>query len=149
MAHKGEALVRFNGLEAVNGDGLAVAGAAPRKAPSQVRFAVQSRIDAAAAPTDATFAPALRRGGSAATQAADAPEPADDSGDEAPAAADSAGEESAAEKPAREAAQDAARPIDDEMSALLASLDASAAEPTAHAEAPLDPDLEDLLKSLG
>ena len=141
MAHKGEALVRFNGLEAVNGDGLAVAGAAPKKAPAATRFAVQSKIDVDKARPGAGFAPALRSAGAA-------PESTDDAGEEGaedtPTEADDAAAES--EPPEVEASAPA-----DELSTLLADLDEPAApdgdEPAA--EAPIDPDLDALLKSLG
>ena len=63
MAHKGEALVRFNGLEAVNGDGLAVAGATPKKAPADARFAVQAKVDARGPKVVADTGQALRQGG--------------------------------------------------------------------------------------
>jgi type VI secretion system protein ImpC len=45
MAHKGEALVRLAGLEAINGDGLAAPGGTGRKAPSDTRFALRSKPD--------------------------------------------------------------------------------------------------------
>jgi type VI secretion system protein ImpC len=159
MAHKGEPLVRFNGLEAVNGDGLAVAGAAPKPARGgDARFAVQSRIDAKAAQAGAGFAPTLRRGGAVPATADDASEePAQE------AEADEAAEEPA-EAPPDEAAQGTdesttgeavaeAKAPDDELAALLSSLEeppaAAAAQEEPDKEAPMDPDLAALLKSLG
>ena len=150
MAHKGEALVRFNGLEAINGDGLAVAGAAPKKAPSDTRFAVQSKIDAKSAQRSAGFVPAVRKSGPAtAEEAVDeaAEEPAEEPV-EVPAneSTDDAVDESAAQAPAAEA-----HAPDDELTNLLASLDEPTEpigdEPTA--DATMDPELEALLKSLG
>jgi type VI secretion system protein ImpC len=166
MAHKGEALVRFNGLEAVNGDGLAVAGAAPRKTVAGARFAVQSKIDTSASKPDAGAAPALRKGAASAAPAAPASaavtkavdEVAADSSDD-PLAEEAASERSSAiePEPADEstqstdeaAPQEAAAP-DDELASLLASLDEPAApvDPDPTAEPPMDPDLQALLKSL-
>ena len=164
MAHKGEALVRFNGLEAVNGDGLAVAGATPKKAPSDSRFAVQSKIDAKGAQLDASWARAVRKGGPVA---ATAEEPAEEAADVA-AAAESSSEPAAeaAEETAAEPADEATGAVDDsapqtpadeekapdsELAALLASLDkpAAPAEEAPVVEAPMDPELAALLKSLG
>ena len=164
MAHKGEALVRINGLEAVNGDGLAVSGAAPKKTPAGARFAVQSKIDTSASKADAGAAPGLRKGAAAPAKASAAVNKAVDD-----VAADSSdddlSEEAASEpaaaieqEPADEstqgtdesaAPQEAAAP-DDELASLLASLDEPAApvDPEATAEPPMDPDLQALLKSL-
>lgn len=143
MAYKGQALVRFNGLEAVNGDGLAVAGATPKAAPADNRFSVQTKVGGkGGAQVEAEWAPATRKGAAGAASAppaAAAPAPS--------AAAAAASAEAAA--PAEEAA---AASADDELAALLASLDAPAAapEPAAAAEEPpMDPELEALLKSLG
>ncbi len=174
MAHKGEALVRFNGLAAVNGDGLAVAGATPRKAPAAARFAVQSKVNAKAAKAGDDFAPALRKGGAAPAAAApeakasdeevaEAAEAAEAAANEAPepAADERAGEAiaQAADEPTQDtagaadepAAADASGAPDDELAALLASLEepAAVAEEAADAEPPMDPELAALLKSLG
>jgi hypothetical protein len=157
MAHKGEALVRFNGFEAVNGDGLAVAGAAPKKARADARFALQSRIDTEGAPAAAAYAPTPRRGSAV-------PAPTDEVSDEpaqeaqedevaeaqAEAPPDDSGEGidgSTTEEPAAQA-----KAPDDELAKLLSSLEeapsaAAAEEPGA--EAPMDPELAALLKSLG
>ncbi|MBL8363151.1 MAG: type VI secretion system contractile sheath large subunit [Rubrivivax sp.] len=162
MAHKGEALVKLNGLEAINGDGLAVAGAAPRKAPADSRFAVQSKVGAKGAEVSAQWAPATRKAaaGAATPPPAPAPSPAAAA---APAPATAPAPAAAeppppAEAPAAEAAAEAPAEaaVDDELAALLASLEEPAAAP-ADAEAPpaaaeesgMDPELEALLKSLG
>ena len=152
MAHKGEALVRFNGLEAVNGDGLAVAGAAPKTAPpGDARFAVQSKIDTKAA---AGAAPAPRKSRAMAPPAEEpAQEPAEDAAAES---ADDAtpeptqGPANEPSEPIEERATEPAAAADDELAGLLASLDAPAAAPGSEtAEPAMDPDLEALLKSLG
>lgn len=150
MAHKGEALVRFNGIEAVNGDGLAAGGAAAKKAaPAGARFVVQSKIDtkaAAAAPSDV---PAARRGGAPAAA------PVAESADEAVEGEAEAPSDELAESAEEEGAPAAAAGGgDDELSSLLASLDegdkgAESAEEPAAAEPAMDPDLAALLKSLG
>lgn len=165
MAHKGEAQVRFNGLEAVNGDGLAVAGATPKKATADARFALQSKIDARGAKAAAVMGLALRQGGARPVeQDEDVDAPAEDGDDEgadaeanadaeADAAADTLAEGSADGLDASdiEAPTQPAKAPDDELSSLLASLDEPSAssgnEPSG--EAPMDPDLADLLKSLG
>jgi type VI secretion system protein ImpC len=162
MAHKGAALVRFNGLEAINGDGLAGAGAAPKKAPSDSRFAVQSKtnakgalvVSAKGAQVGATWAPALRKGAAAAAVEADdgaAEQTADAEDEPAPDAAEEvvdAGNEADVESPAED---DASSGGDAELSALLASLDepAAGAEKDPGAEPAMDPDLAALLKELG
>jgi hypothetical protein len=119
---------------------------------------VQSRIDAKAAQAGAGFAPTLRRGG-ALPAAGDVGtgEPAQE------AEADEAAEEPA-EAPPDEAAQGTdesttgeavaeAKAPDDELAALLSSLEeppaAAAAQEEPDKEAPMDPDLAALLKSLG
>lgn len=145
MAHKGEALVRFNGLEAINGDGLAVSGAAPKKAPGDSRFAVQSKVGAKGAQVDATWAPAARKGGAAPA----VPTATGTAAAQAPTA--SATPAAPAEEPASAVAATATEAPDDELAALLASLDepaAPAADQT-QAEPAMDPELEALLKSLG
>jgi type VI secretion system protein ImpC len=155
MAHKGEAMVRFNGLEAVNGDGLAVSGAAPRRpAVSGARFAVQSKIDASATRTPAGAAPAVRKGsipaardepaGAAVEESAEEPvEETSDRGDELPAAS---AQETRSSAP------------DDELAAVLDDADerpapaedvSAPAEDAEAGEAPMDPELAALLKSLG
>jgi type VI secretion system protein ImpC len=141
MAHKGEALVRLAGLEAVNGDGLSGGNAVARKA-SDSRFAVQSKIDRTGAQVSATFAPATRQATGAAASAA-APAPAAAPATE-PATEPAA--EAAAESPAEAPAEAA---VDDELAALLASLEEPAAPEAAAEEPPMDPELEALLKSLG
>ena len=160
MAHKGEALVRFNGLEAVNGDGLAVAGAAPKRAVSDARFAVQSKIDAKGAQASARFAPAVRKGSvaPAGDEAVDEPvaEPEEavaetsDSADESvPAGADESVSADADESAS--ASVDGSSAPANELAALLAEADEppAPAEDEPAAEAPMDPELAALLKSLG
>jgi type VI secretion system protein ImpC len=155
MAHKGEALVRFNGLEAINGDGLAVAGAAPKKAPSDTRFAVQSKIDAKGEQVSAGFAPAVRKGGPVlADEPVDEPaeEPVDEPAEEPVPEPEGIVDETEVvdESAARAPTAEAGAP-NDELANLLASLDEPAEpvgdEPTANAT--MDPELEALLKSLG
>ena len=144
MAHKGEPLVRLAGLLAVNGDGLAAAASAPRKKPSDSRFAVQSKVDAKGAQVTATFAPAQRSAGAPGAAALASQQPGSEAADHAdmPAAEAAA---AATETPA-----DATTAADDELSALLASLEEPApAATSATEEPPMDPDLEALLKSLG
>jgi type VI secretion system protein ImpC len=166
MAHKGQALVRFNGLEALNGDGLAVAGATPKKASGSSRMAVQSKIDTSqTALRDATAGLVVRKGGAVPraapepAQEADAPgeEPVSASGEEPVGASGeepvSASREEAAEAVAedRQDAVGESAPVpaaegaapDAELTALLATLEQPAQD------APIDPDLQDLLKSLG
>jgi type VI secretion system protein ImpC len=172
MAHKGEAMVRLSGLQAVNGDGLAAPGGAPRKAPGDSRFALRSKAGADDAKVD--WAPARRGAGSVAVTSAPMalaqPEPAeaalqmdepvseaaadpaddatataadDDAGAAAPVAEAPAAEQPAAAEPASEMS---------ELDALLASLDDEPAPAEAGAAPPedaLDPELEALLKSLG
>lgn len=161
MAHKGEGMVRFNGLEAVNGDGLAVAGAAPKKASSGARFAVQSKIDTRGQPGVAGAAPATRRAGPAPVAAATVEEPVEPTESEAEEAEEASSEEAERVEeptdaddraPAEAPAAGAEAAPDHEMATLLAGLDEPAAsaenEPEA-AEAPIDPELAALLKSLG
>ncbi len=153
MAHKGAALVRFNGLEAVNGDGLAVEGAAPKKAPSDSRFAVQSKVNAKGAQVSATFAPAVRKGGPAAAIATTAPAQDDVVEQTAATARDEPVDEApnAADEPVASAPAADSSPVDDELAALLSSLDepAAAADDAPATEPAMDPELEALLKSLG
>ena len=164
MAHKGEALVRFAGLEAVNGDGLA-AGGAPKKAASTARFTMQAKIDRKRPAGGSTFAPAVRKAGAPAAAAEDeaveeaATEPAAETEIEALEQTDEPALEGSDAQPASDSAEsDAsapavaeAAPADDELTRLLASIDTPAEEPAAEAaeEAPMDPELAALLKSLG
>ena len=158
MAHKGEALVRFNGLEAVNGDGLAVAGAAPSRVPGGARFAVQSKIDVKGAQVDAgDSAPSARKRGGGAPAVAD--EPADEQAEDTPDEASKEGSDEptneSTDEPADAAEESAPRASaaggdapDNELTTLLAGLDEPAADEAA-AEATMDPELAALLKSLG
>ncbi|MBL0089151.1 MAG: type VI secretion system contractile sheath large subunit [Ideonella sp.] len=160
MAHKGEALVRFNGLEAMNGDGLAVAGATPKKAPSAARIALQARIQTQGDERGVGAASTLRKGAPVAAKA-DEPvnEPVDEPSNESvedsqdEPAADSAAaagqlpDDSVDETPAP--SPESAAP-QDELAALLASLEAPAADSAEPgAEPTIDAELADLLKSLG
>jgi type VI secretion system protein ImpC len=165
MAHKGEALVRFSGLEAINGDGLATAGATPRRTSGEARFAVQSKINTAGTQVDADVTPMMRKATSAAPAAAD--EPADEPAEKEPEelsneVSDEPADEPAdgtaesvgvVEEPAPRAPAVRADTPDNELATLLAGLDEPAAEgPTADepsAPAPMDPELAALLKSLG
>lgn len=160
MAHKGEARVRLSGLEAVNGDGLASAAAPTRKA-SNSRVAIGSRD--AAEVVARWSAPARKAGGPGATASA-----APDAVDADDATQDLASEPAGAGQPEIAAAQDSGQDsgqeaeaatgeaaVDDELAALLASLDAPAAEGSAaqanasEEEEGMDPDLAALLKELG
>lgn len=147
MAHKGEALVRLAGLEAINGDGLAAAGQA-RKLPSDSRVRIGT---SASAQVQTDWTPATRGAGTVAmrapaqrlAEAEDGAPPADD-------AVAEASEEEASAAPADDGAGDS------ELAALLASLDndtpapaAADSDGAAAAEPEMDPDLEALLKSLG
>jgi type VI secretion system protein ImpC len=189
MAHKGEGLVRFNGLEATNGDGLRAVGAMPKKAPSAARFALQSKIDTeektasvqraaspvrkrvAAQPSDEAEATEDAREEVAAEASDDPVEEADqvaatddatnpDSDGSSDAASSKAKDDSDAEAASGDGEQrqpaagdEPANAPDAELSALLASLDPASdsgdKEPAAEEEAPMDPDLAALLKSLG
>lgn len=165
MAHKGAALVRFNGLEAVNGDALPVAGAAPKKAASDPRFAVQSKLDVKDGRVRTRSVPTVNLARSRPVQAeADETidEPVDESTPELSDATVDEPAEDAVTSAMEEATGDAdnsstradgaeAGSSDDEMTALLASLDEPAppADDEPSAEAPMDPELAALLKSLG
>jgi type VI secretion system protein ImpC len=153
MAHKGEALVRLAGLEAVNGDGLAAgSGAAPRKAPGDSRSAIGSK---AAEKVSVDWSPAQRGAGTVgvgtaaplvtpAPAAAPAPEP--HATDEAETETSPAAEAPAEAEPAPAESGELS-----ELDALLASLDndAPAADDSAAAAEPaVDPELEALLASL-
>lgn len=137
MAHKGEARVRLAGLEAINGDGLAVAGGAPRKSASDSRLGIGT---AAAERVKTDWTPSQRSAGTVAMSAV-------------PQRLAEASAEPAAQ------AEAAAGSGDAELDALLASLggdEPPAAETPAEAEAAavadepeMDPELEALLKSLG
>lgn len=152
MAHKGEALVRLAGLEAINGDGLATAAGAPRKSASDSRADIGSK-DSQRVKTD--WAPAERTAGTA--QVTSAPQRLDDSDDE-PVAEEAAAEQETAVEPSADDAPAPETPAeggsgDAELDALLASLDSDPA-PAAAADAPaaepeMDPELAALLDSLG
>jgi type VI secretion system protein ImpC len=168
LAHKGEALVRLAGLEAINGDGLATKSGA-RRAPSGSRIAVQGKIDKSAK-SEVDWAPAQRAAGTVAvtgpaqrlapaeTETA-AETDADDARNESTAdalpnaeSAEVAETAETADAPASASAGSGSGDAD--LDALLASLGADetttpAAEPAAGDEPPMDPDLEALLKSLG
>jgi type VI secretion system protein ImpC len=148
MAHKGEAMVRLMGLEAVNGDGLALKEAPARRA-ADTRGSVQTRIGKGGAEVTATWAPAARRGGAAAPTPM-APVESDESA-EADAPVEATSDEAPAEAPAAEA-EAATSSADAELDALLASLDEPAppaSQPETSEESAMDAELEALLKSLG
>ena len=145
MAHKGEALVRLAGLEAINGDGLASATGAPRKSASDSRSLIGT---ASSERVKTDWAPAGRSAGTVGVSA-----PAQRLAEAEQDAASTAENEvdASAEAPA-----DDASAADSELDAMLASLGGdeqstdAAAEPAAAADEPeMDPELEALLKSLG
>lgn len=161
MAHKGEALVRLAGLEAINGDGLAAPGTGQRKPAADSRGAIQTRIGRDSGTAAGGAAVAERRAGTVQTSAvfrtaeADAAEAADAAESEAPAdiAAEAPAPAPADASAGAQAEAPAEAAVDDELAALLASLD-EPATPAAVAEAAaeepaVDPELEALLKSLG
>lgn len=141
MAHKGEALVRLAGLEAVNGDGLAAGGgAATRKLPSDSRGAIGSKVEGK---VNVDWAPAQRSAGTVAVSAITS-RAAEESAEDAQPVDEAAAEESTADEPVSAG--------DSELDALLASLSdepASAPADAPAAEEPeMDPDLAALLASL-
>jgi type VI secretion system protein ImpC len=164
MAHKGEALVRLAGLEAINGDGLAASGSMARKPTGGNRVAVQGKIDKSAK-VSVDWAPAQRGAGtvgvSGPAQSVGAPEEETNESAEVSAneeqpvdaqasadvhASDGADTDSAAAKSSSTS----------ELDDLLASLESSEPAPDKSDEAPaegqdteMDPDLAALLKSLG
>ncbi|MGL6109235.1 MAG: type VI secretion system contractile sheath domain-containing protein [Rubrivivax sp.] len=169
MAHKGEALVRLAGLEAINGDGLAAAGGTARKATGASRVAVQGKIDKSAK-LSVDWSPARRSAGTVSVSAApqrlvEAEEDAEPASVETPETDDAVADEVASSERAERAesvdgGDDAASGESggdtSELDALLASLSSddapastSAADPAAGGEPAMDPDLEALLKSLG
>lgn len=145
MAHKGEALVRLSGLEAVNGDGLATAASSPRKLASDSRFAMQNKPEKSDQ-VNVDWAPAQR---SAGTVSVSAPPQRLAENEPVEAVAEVAGDDMGN-------AVDSGDSGDSELDALLASLgadEASSSEPSAapaaDEEPEMDPELEALLKSLG
>jgi type VI secretion system protein ImpC len=161
MAHKGEALVRLAGLEAINGDGLAAPGGSGRKAPSDTRFALRSKPERDDK-VKVDWSPAQRKAGtvgvaSAPQRLADDTEPTEPASAfeaEATETPSAAAEPTTADGTSSPDVATSAAPADDtsELDALLASLsdDAPAADATAVAgeEPAMDPELEALLKSL-
>jgi type VI secretion system protein ImpC len=163
MAHKGEALVRLSGLEAINGDGLAAPGGMARKPPSDSRFALRSKPEAAGG-AKVDWAPAQRSAGSVsvtsapmkladeATESAAVTESAEDSLEEGTVASADDGVQAEAAAAEPDAPANASASDTSELDALLASLNdepAPAETGDAAAEEALDPELEALLKSLG
>jgi type VI secretion system protein ImpC len=159
LAHKGEALVRLGGLEAINGDGLAAAAA--RKPAAGSRVSLQAKIDKAGK-AGVDWNPAPRGAGTVAVTApARSLAEADDEEDAATAAEATADEDAVNEGAAvddADAGADAGAEGsgDSELDALLASLDDDSApagepapEPAAGEEEDMDPELAALLKSLG
>lgn len=168
MAHKGEGLARFNGLEAVNGDGLSAGIAIAKKVSGDARFGIKSNLDPKTKkkrPENPAEAPeaasALRRGTAAAPvdapgraeadKVAEETENAEEEIVDAATDAADAPEQADAIEPAGEAeaaTEEEAAP-DDELTALLASLDEPAPAGAAEEEEPeMDPELAALLKSL-
>jgi type VI secretion system protein ImpC len=147
MAHKGEALVRLAGLEAVNGDGLASAPAAgARKAPGDSRSAIGSKGDGK---VSVDWAPAQRGAGTVAVNAT----LASGSGEEAPSTDDGFDDDHAsADSGDFGDSGDSGGSGDSELDALLASLGddpAPASDDATADDAGMDADLEALLASLG
>jgi type VI secretion system protein ImpC len=154
LAHKGEALVRLAGLEAINGDGLASAAGAARKPGAGNRIAVQAKLDKTGQ-AGVDWNPAQRGAGTVAVTAparslAEADE--EDAAVEASTAEDAVNEDAAVD----DADAGTAGSGDSELDALLASLDDDSApagepapEPAAGEEEDMDPELAALLKSLG
>lgn len=91
LAYKGEARVRLAGLEAINGDGLAVSGGLERKSPSDSRAEIGSSSSQRVR-TD--WAPAARGGGT--VMISDAPQRLDES-EESPSTEEASMDESSAE----------------------------------------------------
>ena len=167
MAHKGEALVRLAGLEAINGDGLAAPTGAPRPRASDSRArigtAAGERLQTDGAPAARTAgtvvvaAPAQRLERDADTGDTPAADEADLRDDDA--AADTLSPQAdTADTPDTSESPDAADGALSELDALLASLadpappDAGAtleSAPAAEGEDEMDPDLKALLASLG
>jgi type VI secretion system protein ImpC len=159
MAHKGEALVRLAGLEAINGDGLAAPGGTGRKSPSDTRFALRSKPDGDDK-VAVDWTPAQRKAGtvsvtSAPQRLSDGEAPAEAAEAATDAAVEVDAEPTSAETASAQTASPDAGGSEDtsELDALLASLggDSPPAEAgTAAGEEPeMDPDLAALLKSLG
>jgi type VI secretion system protein ImpC len=135
MAFKGQPLVRLTGVSAINGGGLATQSA-PRSGLAVERGAVHSKT-----PVKTDWTPEARSGGTVSVSTPMRTEEANNT-----PAEDSAGEPQ--ENATTEApAEEAPAAVDDELAALLASLDAPATP--AEEEPAMDPDLEALLKSLG
>ena len=135
MAFKGQPLVRLTGVTAVNGDGLATQSA-PRSGLVVDRGSVHSKT-----PVKTDWTPEARGGGSVAVSTPMRTEEAND------APAEDTATEPQDNATAQPPAEEAPAAVDDELAALLASLD-TPAEPAAE-EPAMDPDLEALLKSLG
>lgn len=143
MAFKGQPLVRLTGVTAINGDGLATQSA-PRSGLVVTRGAIHGKT-----PVKADWVPEARGVGtvqvstSTFTESAQEDELASQLECESSEQTES-NESNAVSAPPSTQAPEAA--VDDELAALLASLD----EPAPQAEEPeMDPDLEALLKSLG
>lgn len=154
LAHKGEALVRLGGLEAINGDGLAAAAGAARKPGAGSRVAVQANVGKTGK-AGVDWIPAQRGAGAVAVTApARTLADSDDEG-AATAAAAPTGDDVTDEVPAVDDDAGVEGSGDSELDALLASLDDDSAAASAPASAPageeedMDPELAALLKSLG
>lgn len=146
MAKKGEPVVRFNGLEAVDGDGLAAPGGAPKKLPKDARFSFQRKPaarriedddeDDAPAPAPAI---AERRAATAATSRRAAAEPVLESSAEAEADED-AGAASARARKRRDVDDDDS--ADDGAEVVEAGDDGSADDDRAAGDGDADGDDE-------
>ena len=167
MAHKGEPMVRLSGVEAINGDGLATANTAGRKAPGDSRVALRSRADAAdkSGSSAVDWSPPSRSAGTVGVSAlmqlaADAGAGADaetetDVDANAAAETDADADEAQVNATVDADESDAAGAEPSELDLLLASLgseDESAATPAEAAadgaEEAMDPDLAALLALL-
>jgi type VI secretion system protein ImpC len=155
MAHKGEALVRLAGLEAINGDGLAAPGASGRKPPSDTRFSLRSKPDGDDK-VAVDWAPAQRKAGTVSVTSAPQRLADDEASEAAESTPDAAAADDAETTSAETAAADTASPDaggsedSSELDDLLASLgdDPAPAGEAAGAEPEMDADLAALLKSL-
>ena len=126
MAHKGEALVRLIGLEAINGDGLALKAAPAARRRATRRFALRSKPDGDDK-VAADWAPAARQAGTVSVSAEPSDRPTRPTSRSAASPKNRSRPRHRAEEPAPSADQEgeSAASSDDtsELDALLASLE--------------------------
>jgi len=158
MAHKGEGLVQFSGMEAVNGGGLAAADSSARRTTGEARFTLGSKGDSARE-SAARWQPAKRAtGGQSAPGTEDdatdadttdgAPSEEDDATSASAVEDASSGDDTSSAVPSEGAGEEAAsHGASDELRELLASGDTAEQKPSGDEEG-MDPELADLLKSL-